>query len=357
MTVNIHTLVRHPVTVFLTSFLVFASEIELMVKKVVFLGMGGTIAGRSADRSNDVGYQAAQVDIAQLLDGLPALGTALHGVPPESEQVAQVDSKDMGWGEWHALLNRALHHLKRDDVGALVITHGTDTLEETAFFLSQMIPGEMLADKPVVITCAMRPSTSDFPDGPKNLCDAAVVANAPGAQGVLVVCAGVVHLAREVQKMHPYRLDAFSSGEAGPAGWVEEGQVRWTRPLLIQRSGMGLRLPESPLAWPRVEIVVNAVGIGGAVVRALCAEPSEPDARVKGIVVAGTGNGTVNRDMETALTSARAQGIRVVMSSRCITGQLVQARGMPVVDARYLGLSVVKTRIALMLELLNSSPF
>ena len=356
MTVNIHTLVRHPVTVFLTSFLFFASEIELMLKKVVFLGMGGTIAGRSADRSNDVGYQAAQVDIAQLLDGLPALGAALQGVPPESEQVAQVDSKDMGWGEWHALFTRALHHLQRDDVGALVITHGTDTLEETAFFLSQTIPDEMLADKPVVITCAMRPTTSDFPDGPRNLCDAAVVANASGAQGVLVVCAGVVHLARDVQKTHPYRLDAFSSGESGPAGWVEEGQVRWTRPPAPQRNGVVTRLPKFPLVWPRVEIVVNTVGMGGAIVRALCAEPMQPDASVKGIVVAATGNGTVNQDMDSALNVARAQGVRVVMSSRCITGQLVRARGAPVVDARYLGLSVVKARIALMLELLNRDP-
>lgn len=322
-----------------------------MAKKVVFLGTGGTIAGQSANRSDNVGYQAAQVGVAQLLEDLPALAIALQGIAPKSEQVAQVDSKDMDWPQWHALHARVLHHLQRDDVGAVVITHGTDTLEETAYFLSQVLPGDLLASKPVVMTCAMRPSTADFPDGPQNLCDAAMVANAECARGVLVVCAAAVHTALDVQKVHPYRVDAFSSGEAGPAGWVEEGQVRWTRPVHADGGTKPpLELPTS--AWPRVEIVMNAVGIGGAVVRALCKTPAAPDAPVQGIVVAGTGNGTVNRDMEAALAEARAQGVRVVTTTRCASGQLVGARGAQVVDQGYLGLSVVKARIALVLELL-----
>ena len=323
-----------------------------MEKKVVFLGTGGTIAGRSAERADNVGYQAAQVGVAQLLEGLPALAVALQGIAPESEQVVQVDSKDMDWIQWQALYIRALHHLQRADVGALVITHGTDTLEETAFFLSQVLPSDLLANKPVVLTCAMRPSTAEFPDGPQNLCDAALVANARGAQGILVVCAATVHIARDVQKVHPYRLDAFCSGEAGPAGFVEEGKVRWERPLRSDGSGAkpGLQLPAD--AWPRVEVVVNAVGMGGAVVRALCATPVAPDTQVRGIVVGGTGNGTINRDMETALFAARVQGVRVVVTTRCASGQLVSARDAPIEDAEYLGLSIVKARIALVLELL-----
>lgn len=325
-----------------------------MAEKVVFLGTGGTIAGRSADRSDNVGYQAAQVGVAQLLDGLPALAAALQGSAAESEQVAQVDSKDMDWPQWQALHARALHHLQRDDVRAVVITHGTDTLEETAFFLSQVLPAELLANKPVVLTCAMRPSTADFPDGPQNLCDAAVVANTPDAHGVLVVCAGQVHTARDVQKVHPYRLNAFSSGDVGPAAWIEEGQVRWVRPVLRQTNGARPDLQLPLQAWPRVEIVVNAVGMGGAVVRALCAKPAGSDAPVRGLVVAGTGNGTINRDMEAALAEARAQGVRVVITTRCASGQLVGARGAPVPDPEYLGLSAVKARIALVLGLLTT---
>ena len=323
-----------------------------MAKKVVFLGTGGTIAGRSANRADNVGYHAAQVNVAQLLDDLPALAAALQGIWPESEQVAQVDSKDMDWAQWQSLYVRALHHLRREDVGALVITHGTDTLEETAFFLSQVLPADLLVGKPVVLTCAMRPSTADFPDGPQNLCDAAVVANAKDAHGVLVVCAGFVHTARDVQKIHPYRLNAFSSGETGPAGFIEEGQVRWARPLFRDGGDAKGCLPLPENAWPRVEVVVNAVGMGGAVVRALCVTPAPPDAEVRGIVVAGTGNGTVNHDMEAALEVARAQGIRVVIITRCASGQRVGALGLPVQDAEYLGLSVVKARIALVLQLL-----
>ncbi len=325
-----------------------------MAKKVVFLGMGGTIAGRSVDRSDNVGYQSAQVGVAELLAGIPGLGDALGGIQPESAQVAQVDSKNMSWPQWLDLSASALHHLQREDVGALVITHGTDTLEETAFFLSLVLPRHLLTDKPVVLTCAMRPSTADFSDGPANLCDAATVATSADARGVLVVCAGSVHAARDVQKIHPYRLDAFSSGEVGAAGFVEEGRVRWSRALVREQSEVNPRLALPSPPWPRVEIVMNTAGAGGALIRALCVVPPWPDAKVEGIVVAGTGNGTINHDMGAALAVARAQGIRVVVTTRCVSGHLVGVRGVPVADPAYLGLSPVKARVALVLELLLS---
>jgi L-asparaginase len=104
----------------------------------------------------------------------------------------------------------------------VVITHGTDTLEETAFFLHSVLAPA----KPVVLTCAMRPATALSPDGPQNVRDAIAVAATAGAQGVTVVCAGTVHSGVDVQKVHTYRLDAFASGDAGPIGYVEEGAVR-----------------------------------------------------------------------------------------------------------------------------------
>lgn len=328
-----------------------------MVKKVVFLGMGGTIAGRAAVASDNVGYQSAQMGVQQLLEGIPALGEALSGAVPESEQVAQVDSKNMDWSHWHALQARALYHLQRSDVAGLIITHGTDTLEESAFFLSQALPADLLAAKPVVFTCAMRPATSHYPDGPQNLCDAAAVVVAAQARGVLVVCAGAVHEALYVQKVHPYREDAFSSGEAGPAGFVEEGRVRWGRPPVQGRThsvGLDPILALPPAPWPRVEVVINTVGLGGATVRALCARPAGNDLPVEGIVVAGTGNGTFNDDMKDAMAQGRAQGVRIVVTTRCHAGQVVTPRGVPPDEPAYLGLSVVKARIALVLELLAS---
>jgi len=259
------------------------------------------------------------------------------------------------WADLQLLALRVVHHLTVPSVVAVVITHGTDTLEEAAFFLSRVLPAGLLAQKTVVLTCAMRPSTSEFPDGPQNLRDAVVVALGSLGDGVLVVCAGVVHSARNVQKAHPYRIDAFISTDSGPLGYLEEGRVRWsvlTRPS----GGAAYRSKCFDIAvdqWPRVEMLVNTVGVGGAGVRSICAAPQNGDAAVLGIVVAGTGNGTVNQDMEEALDEATVRGVRVVRTTRCPQGRIVLATNakheLPVYD----GLSLVKARVALVLELLG----
>ena len=188
-------------------------------KKIVVLGTGGTIAGTSAVPGDPLAYTSAQLGVAQLLQGLKC-GCAL-----ETEQVAQVDSKDMDESLWQRLATRCAHWLSQPDVAGLVMTHGTDTLEETAFFLDRVLAPA----KPIVLTCAMRPADAPEPDGPQNLLDAIAVAGTPGARGVVAVCAGTVHTARDVTKEHPYRLDAFTSAEAGPLGVVEAGRLRMLR--------------------------------------------------------------------------------------------------------------------------------
>ena len=195
---------------------------QVSAGKIVVLGTGGTIAGKAGSAGDNIGYVAGQVGVQELLEAVPGLMQAAQG-PLQMEQVAQIDSKDMEFSVWSDLATRCLRYLADDTARAIVITHGTDTLEETAWFLQSVLN----ATKPVVLTCAMRPATAMAPDGPQNLLDAMAVATAPGARGVLAVCAGVVHGARQVQKVHPYRVDAFSSGETGPLGWVEEGHVRW----------------------------------------------------------------------------------------------------------------------------------
>ncbi|MGL6110903.1 MAG: asparaginase, partial [Rubrivivax sp.] len=143
---------------------------------VVVLGTGGTIAGTAANAADNVGYSAAQLGVQALLASVPALA----GRPTECEQVAQVDSKDLSHALWLLLARRVAHHLQRPEVCGAVIAHGTDTLEETAFFLHAVLaPG-----KPVVLTAAMRPATSLLADGPQNLLDAVTVAREPGARGV-----------------------------------------------------------------------------------------------------------------------------------------------------------------------------
>ncbi len=307
--------------------------------KIVVLGTGGTIAGTAGTAGDNIGYTAAQLGVAQLLDALPAL----RGLPLEAEQVAQLDSKDMDGATWQRLAARCAHWLARPDVQGLVITHGTDTLEETAWFLQCVLQPA----KPVVLACAMRPATALTPDGPQNLLDAVAVARTPGAQGVVAVCAGRVHGAREVAKVHPYRVDAFDSGEAGPLAVVEEGAVRLLRgwPGAGQADDVLLAALAQDRGWPRVEIVMNHAGASGAIVEALVAQG------IDGLVAAGTGNGTLATPLEEALAAAQAGGIRVLRASRCPLGRVLPHAGAPLPDSG--GLSPVKARVSLLLQLLR----
>lgn len=310
-------------------------------KKIVILGTGGTIAGRAGNAFDNVGYTAAQVGVDELVQAIPALAAAGELI---TEQLAQLDSKDMTFAAWGQLAERVGYFLARDDVQGVVVTHGTDTIEETAFFLQSVLNPA----KAVVLTCAMRPATSLAPDGPQNMLDAVAVARHAGAQGVTVVCAGVVHGALDVQKAHTYRLDAFSSGDAGPVAYVEEGELRILRnwPVAkVERAQPAIKnIAFTGGAWPRVEIVMNYAGVGGAMVGALVAQG------VQGLVLAGTGNGTAHRDLEAALLEAQAAGVRVTRASRCANGRVLPKTGDAFEDSR--GLSPVKARIALMLALM-----
>lgn len=313
--------------------------------RLVILGTGGTIAGRAARAADNVGYVAGQVGVADLVAAVPAL----HGLPLDVEQVAQIDSKDMGLPVWQALARRLAVHLDDPGVRAVIVTHGTDTLEETAFVLQQVLkPG-----KPVVLTCAMRPASALMPDGPQNLGDAVAVARLAGACGVVVVCAGQVHSARDVAKVHTYRLDAFDSGDAGPLACVEEGQVRSFRswgspPAGPAHDAAALARLLAADALPRVELLTSHADADGGLVRALLA--SDASRPLRGIVVAGTGNGTVHQALTEALQEARARGVRVVLASRCAQGRVVPHPGLAFEHSA--GLSPVKARLALALDLL-----
>lgn len=317
-------------------------------KKIVVLGTGGTIAGTSAQAGDNIGYTAAQVEVAQLLAAIPGLQQAAQG-PLVAEQVSQIDSKDMDYSVWQALAERCIQHLADPGVRGIVITHGTDTLEETAWYLHEVL-GQ--TTKPVVFTCAMRPATALAPDGPQNVLDAVAVAATEGARGVLAVASGEVHGARHIHKVHPYRVHAFSAGDSGPWGWVEEGVVRWAHsgyrpPAEAESGGAAPAFAGTTQRWPRVEIVVSHAGASGSTVDALVRDG------VQGLVVACTGNGTIHHSLEAALLRAQDLGVRVVRSTRCPEGQVLPKPGDALADSR--GLSPVKARISLMLALLRES--
>jgi L-asparaginase len=326
--------------------------IEQNFKKIVVLGTGGTIAGTAARAGDNIGYSAAQVGVADLLAGVPGMADVLQGDALVAEQVSQVDSKDMTFAIWTALGLSVQQHLAQDDVCGVVITHGTDTLEETAFFLHAVLPTALQLRKPVVLTCAMRPASSLSPDGPQNLLDAVALVRTPGACGVMAVCAGVVHGALAVQKVHVYRTDAFSSGDVGPLGFVEEGRFRPAKawPLALSHQAVvSIDKIASMATWPRVDIVMNYAGGSAAVVDALL-QPVPGVAPLQGLVVAGTGNGTLHVDLIAALRRAEQVGVKVVRASRCGEGRVLPVEGSEFADSG--GLSPVKARVALMLDLM-----
>jgi L-asparaginase len=304
---------------------------------VVVLGTGGTIAGTAATAADNVGYSAAQLAVADLVGTLPGLA----GAQVEAEQVAQLDSKDMGFAVWRALACTLHRHLARAEVCGVVVTHGTDTLEETAYFLQRVLAPA----KPVVLVAAMRPATSTQADGPQNLLDAVAVAREPGARGVVAVLAGTVHSGLDVRKVHTYRLDAFGSGDSGVLGHIEGGRLRRHREWPLPGDGFGLaRLPRDVLAWPVVEIITSHAGARAATVQALLASG------VQALVVAATGNGSVHAELEAALVEAQANGVAVMRATRCLDGPVIDA-GVPALPSAG-SLTPVQARIELMLRLL-----
>ena len=304
---------------------------------IVILGTGGTIAGASARAQDHVGYKAGALSAVDLVAGVPALaGQAL-----EVASLAQLDSCDMDHSTWVLLAQAVLHHAARPEVLGVVITHGTDTLEETAFFLHHTVP----ADKPVVLTAAMRPATAPSADGPQNLIDAITVARSAGARGVLAVLGGTVYAGAELRKVHGYRVDAFSSGDAGALAVVEDGQLRRFRDWPSGEPVHAGVLQTDPASWPVVDIVTSHAGARGATIDALVA------AGASGLVIAGTGNGSLHKNLTEAAHRALSQGVVVRRASRCLLGGVV---GTPPQALPSAGQATpAQARVKLMLELLQ----
>ena len=312
-----------------------SAESAPALPRVLVLGTGGTIAGVSTGHPAASGYTAGVLGIRQLVDAVPGLELLAQ---LELEQVCNLDSKDFEPALWVRLAERIARWRVEAPCAGCVITHGSDTLEETAYALDCLLP----PGAPVVLTGAMRPASALSVDGPRNLYDAVQVAVDAGAAGRGVLCAlhGRVHGAVDVSKRHPACLDAFDSGERGPLGFVGLRGVRFTRD--VPRAHAAVFTPP-PALWPRVELVASHAGADGAVVRALLAATLDGSLQpgLRGLVVEGTGLGTVHQALQQALDEAQAQGVRVVLASR--------AGAVP--DGPYEGLNPPKVRVRLMLEL------
>ncbi len=314
-----------------------------MLQKIIILGTGGTIAGLAADPSQPDRYVAAQLAVSQLVEALPEG----HGrFEWQAQQLAQVDSKDMDEPTWRRLLARMLDLIRDPDVDALVVTHGTDTLEETAFLLSVVLP----LHKPVILTGAMRPANAPDADGPRNLSDALSAASRlPG--GVWVVFAGQVYPASQIQKVHPTALDPFRSvcGLSWPLAQLGDGAgTPWdTRP--DGRWPDAARVLASP--WPRVELVLSHADAQPWWLPALIDDAVQPP--LQGLVIAGTGNATWPQRWSQALAVLMHKGVRIWLCSRCADGLATPGSHEGLTTVAW---TPVQARIGLMLQLLTEAP-
>lgn len=292
---------------------VFVSGAALAQNKpnVVILATGGTIAGAGADATNSATYQAAKVPVDKLIAGIPQLA-AIANV--RGEQVFQIASESFRNDNLLVLGKRVAALLKRGDVDGVVITHGTDTTEETAYFLNLVIR----SDKPVVLVASMRPGTAMSADGMLNLYNAVGVAGSADARGkgALVVMNDEINSGRDVSKAINIKVEAFKS-PWGALGMVVEGKNYWFRRLDKRHTLSSEFDIEKIDALPLVEIAYAGGNVSDTAYRAFA------NAGAKAIIHAGPGNGSVSGTLVPVLQELRGKGVQIIRSSHVNAGGFV----------------------------------
>ena len=269
------------------------------------LATGGTIAG-TGKASNDTRYTAGQVSIAQLIEAVPQINEIADIT---GEQIVNIGSQDMNDEVWLRLAERVNKLLHDPETDGIVITHGTDTMEETAYFLSLTTGSE----KPVVITGAMRASTAISADGPANIYNAVVTAadKESAGMGVMVVMNGLIYKAKDVTKTNTLNVQAFQSPDAGALGYIYNSKALYNREPSHNKALFDIKGMEK---LPKVGIVYGHSNIDPDMVQHMLKDGYQ------GIIYAGVGNGNIHKDIFPVLEKARKKGIQVVRSSRVPTG-------------------------------------
>ena len=301
------------------------------------LATGGTIAG-SAGSALERGYRPGQIGAAELLAAAETLGLSASF---EGREIAAIGSQDIGWREWEALHREIEAALADESVNGVIVTHGTDTAEETAFLLDLTLP----AGKPVVLVGAMRPADAVGSDGMRNLANAVRVAGdvAAAGRGVLVVMSDQVFAAIDVRKAATGGAEAFRGFPRGPIANVTPNSLDWFGPA--DRAGRAARFAW-PAALPKVPILYAYAGMSDADVGCMLSG-------AQGAVLAGLGQGNAPAQVTAALA---ASGVPVVRSSRVDQGSVdrnleVDDDALGFVAAR--GLGPAKARILLQVLLAN----
>ena len=309
--------------------------------RILVLGTGGTIAGSGASGTG-AAYRPGGLALEVLVEHLSALGLAAQIVPQE---IARIGSQDIGFAQWQALHAACTAALADPDIDGVIITHGTDTAEETGFLLDLTLP----THKPIVLVGAMRAADAVGADGMRNFANAVQVASDPAAswRGVMLVMGDAVLAARDARKSATSAIDAFRSFPRGPLARVTPSSLDWFGPA--HRLGALARYP-FPQALPRVAILTAGAGMDDQPVKALLG------IGCKGVVLAGMGQGNAPASVIAALAEAAAAGIPVVRSTRVDEGLVdrnveVDDDALGLVAARALG--PAKARVLLMVLIAN----
>lgn len=314
---------------------------------VTILATGGTIAGAAAT-GTQAGYTSGAVTIDAMIAAVPGIRDLAN---IKGEQISNVGSQDMTFEIMLTLAKRINELLAQRDIDGIVVTHGTDTLEETAFFLNLVVK----SDKPVVMVGSMRPSTAVSADGPLNLYNAVGVAIDPDARGrgVLVVMNDWIHGAHSLTKTSTTAIQTFMSPLRGVVGVSNYGKNDFYNTPHWKHTTASEFDVASVTKLPRVDIVYGSADMSPDLIDACVANGA------KGIVIAGVGNGNMNKGALEAAARAAKKGVVVVRSSRVVTGTV--GRNVEVNDDE-LGLvasdelNPQKSRILLSLALLKPRP-
>lgn len=313
--------------------------------RIAILGTGGTIAGFIDSTIATTGYTAGAIDIDVLIKAVPQIRDLAD---ISWEQIANIDSSNMCDEIWLRLAKK-IAKLFAEGIDGVVITHGTDTMEETAYFLNLTIK----SDKPVVLVGAMRPSTAISADGSKNLYNAvALVANKEAKnKGVMVAINDKILSARGVVKTHSLNVDAFSSPDFGDLGYIVDGKVFFYNNVTKAHTKNAPFDVSKLTSLPKVDILYSYSNDGSGVAAKALFEHG-----TKGIVVAGSGAGSIHEDQKNTLKELIKQGLDVVVSSRVAAGRVAVSdadKKLGFISAE--DLNPQKARVLLMLALTKTN--
>ncbi|WP_269087923.1 type II asparaginase [Helicobacter pylori] len=279
---------------------------------IVLLATGGTIAGSGASASLG-SYKSGELSIIELLKAIPNHLIEIARIL--GEQISNIGSQDMNEEVWFKLAKRVQKLLNDSRIKGVVITHGTDTLEESAYFLNLVLR----STKPVVLVGAMRNATSLSADGALNLYNALSVAidEKSANKGVLVVMDDTIFSAREVVKTHTTHTSTFKALNSGAIGSVYYGKTRYyMQPLRKHTTESEFSILELKTPLPKVDIIYTHVGMTPDLFQASL------NSHAKGIVIAGVGNGNVSAGLLKAMQEASQMGVVIVRSSRVGSGEI-----------------------------------